>query len=169
MSDVLHRDPHLLDRSQGENRGPASGDLRDRFRRWGEATACAIGTPAAFFLALAIVALWGISGPLFHFSDTWQLVINTGTTIVTFLVVFLIQSTQNRDTRIINLKLDELLRAIEHARTGFVALDRLTEADLELLQDQFDRMADRFGPLVNDDLEVVRKELQQRRASKLKT
>ena len=120
----------------------------------------------AFFFALGLVAIWGLSGPLFGFSDTWQLVINTGTTIVTFLVVFLIQSTQNRDTRIINLKLDELLRAVDQARTGFVGLDELSEADLEQLQEQFDKMAGRFGSLVNDDLESVRRELKERRGAK---
>jgi low affinity Fe/Cu permease len=140
-----------------------STNIREHFRRWGEMTAAAMGTPAAFFIAVATVAIWAISGPYFGFSDTWQLVINTGTTIVTFLIVFLIQGTQNRDTRILNLKLDELLRAAEGARTSFCGLDNVSESELEQLQDQFGRLAERYGGLVGDDLEEVRRELAMRR------
>lgn len=141
-----------------------SGCLRERFRGWAEKTANAIGTPTAFFLALAIVITWAVSGPVFGFSDTWQLVINTGTTIVTFLIVFLIQSTQNRDTRILNLKLDELLRADDGARTSFVGLNDVSEAELEELQEQFSRLAERFGGLLGDDLDLIRREIAARRA-----
>ena len=136
-----------------------SGSIRDRFRHWGELTANAIGTPAAFFIAVMTVVVWAVSGPVFGFSDTWQLVINTGTTIVTFLIVFLIQSTQNRDTRILNLKLDELLRAIEGARTSFCNLNDVSDRELEELQHQFSRLAERFGDLVGDDLNLVQNEL----------
>ena len=87
----------------------------------------------AFLVGILVVLVWGLSGPFFHFSDTWQLVINTGTTIVTFLVVFLIQGAQNRDSRALHLKLDELLRAVAHARTSLVALEGRTDDELDRL------------------------------------
>jgi low affinity Fe/Cu permease len=90
------------------------------------------GSPPAFILALAVILIWAISGPIFHFSDTWQLIINTGTTIVTFLMVFLIQNTQNRDTRAMHLKLDELLRAVQGAREReFIDLETKDERQVE--------------------------------------
>jgi len=97
-------------------------------------------------LAVAVVVLWALSGPVFHYSDTWQLVINTSTTIITFLVVFLIQNTQNHDTRAIHLKLDELLRAVETARTSLVDLEHLTDAELLRLEGQFARLRATPGP-----------------------
>ena len=109
-----------------------------RFSRW---TAHAVGHPAAFALAAATILIWLISGPLFGFSDTWQLVINTGTTIVTFLMVFLIQNTQNRDSAAIHIKLDEIIRAMEGAHNAYLDLEELTEADLEKLRAQFERLA----------------------------
>jgi low affinity Fe/Cu permease len=115
--------------------------LKDVFRQFATATAEAGGSPWTFLAAVAIVVVWGISGPLFGFSDTWQLVINTGTTIVTFLMVFLVQNTQNRDARAIHLKLDELLRAVQGARTGLVNLEALSDEDLHGLQRQFERLA----------------------------
>ena len=123
---------------------PGDG-LRARFGMAAEATASAIASPSAFFAALACVVVWAAAGPLFGFSDTWQLVINTGTTIVTFLIVFLIQNTQNRDTRIINLKLDELLRALSEARTEFVALNELTDTELQDVETQFRNISDQIG------------------------
>jgi low affinity Fe/Cu permease len=100
----------------------------------------AVGSAWAFVAAIGLVLVWGLSGPFFHFSDTWQLVINTGTTIVTFLLVFLIQNTQNRDARAIHLKLDELLRGVAGARTGLVDLENLTDEQLDQLQRQFQRL-----------------------------
>ena len=97
------------------------------FGRVAKVIARATGHPIAFILALTVVVVWAVSGPLFGFSDTWQLVINTGTTIATFLMVFLIQNTQNRETRIVTLKLDELLRGVEGARTGLVKLDHMSD------------------------------------------
>ncbi|MBS0244071.1 MAG: low affinity iron permease family protein, partial [Proteobacteria bacterium] len=103
--------------------------MRELFQRASEATAQTVGSAETFVAAVAIVVLWAATGPLFSYSDSWQLVINTGTTIVTFLMVFLIQATQNRDTRILNLKLDELLRALEGARTDLVNLDQLSDEE----------------------------------------
>ena len=96
--------------------------------------ATAAGRPKAFLLALAIVIIWAITGPLFHWSDTWQLVINTGTTIVTFLMVFLIQNAQNRDGAAIQAKLDELIRAVGHARNEFIGIEHLTEVELDKIR-----------------------------------
>ena len=92
------------------------------------------GRPAAFVMALSIIIIWGLSGPLFGWSDTWQLVINTGTTIVTFLMVFLIQNAQNRDAAAIQAKLDEVIRAIEGARNEFIGIEHLTEDDLDQIR-----------------------------------
>jgi low affinity Fe/Cu permease len=103
-------------------------------------TSLAAGRASTFILAAGVVVVWAISGPLFGFSDTWQLVINTGTTIVTFLMVFLIQSTQNRDAQAIHLKLDELLRAGRNARNGLVGLEDLSDAELTRLHTEFERV-----------------------------
>lgn len=115
------------------------------FRRFAHTTAEAVGRSQAFLVALAVIVLWGASGPLFHFSDTWQLVINTGTTIITFLMVFLIQNTQNRDAHAIHLKLDELIRANSHARNALLALESMSDAELERLQREFERLRDRVA------------------------
>jgi len=96
--------------------------------------AAAAGRPVAFALALSIIIIWALSGPVFGWSDTWQLVINTGTTIVTFLMVFLIQNAQNRDACAIQAKLDELIRAVGHARNEFIGIEHLTEKELESIR-----------------------------------
>jgi low affinity Fe/Cu permease len=114
--------------------------MRDRFHRVATAIACAMGSPWSFALALAVVATWAVSGPVFGFSDTWQLVINTGTTIVTFLMVFLIQNTQNRDARALHLKLDELIRAKRGARDSFIDLETMSEDELHRLEEEFHRL-----------------------------
>jgi low affinity Fe/Cu permease len=98
------------------------------------------GRPWAFMLALGIVAVWGITGPVFGYSDTWQLVINTGTTIVTFLMVFLIQNAQNRDTEALHIKLDELIRATNRARNSFMSLEDLSENELAQIRRQLEQM-----------------------------
>ena len=95
-------------------------------------------------VAVAVVTVWAVTGPLYDYSDTWQLVINTGTTIVTFLMVFLIQNTQNRDAKAIHLKLDELIRAVAHARTELVELEQLSDDDLERLQAEFHQLHSTF-------------------------
>ncbi len=122
---------------------PAS-NLKETFRTFAHATAEMAGSASAFLLALVIVIAWTFTGPYFHYSDTWQLVINTGTTIVTFLMVFLIQSTQNRDTREIHLKLDELIRSHEPARNLFINLEHLSDQELDELAK---RLAGRSKPL----------------------
>jgi low affinity Fe/Cu permease len=111
--------------------------LTDGFHNFAKQLAGDVGSPWAFLAALGIVVVWSATGPLFHYSDTWQLVINTGTTIVTFLMVFLIQNTQNRDAKAIHLKLDELIRSVEGARNTLIDLEELSEEELEDLQRQF--------------------------------
>jgi low affinity Fe/Cu permease len=138
--------------------------MRDLFRRWAERTAHAVGSPWAFLLAILTIAVWGLTGPYFKYSDTWQLIINTSTTIVTFLMVFLIQNTQNRETRIVSLKLDELLRGVTGARTGMVQLDHMTDDELEHVQAEFTRLRDKYAPLVDDDLALVAREMEARKA-----
>jgi low affinity Fe/Cu permease len=99
--------------------------------------ACLLGAPAAFAGACGVVALWILSGPLFGYSDTWQLVINTGTTIVTFLMVFLVQHTQNRDARALHLKMDEVLRSLDAARNRLIDLENCTDQELDQIERQF--------------------------------
>jgi low affinity Fe/Cu permease len=114
--------------------------MREAFRIFAHRAAEWVGTPPAFVLGLTLIVLWIVTGPMFDYSDTWQLVINTATTIVTFLMVFLIQNTQNRDARALHLKLDELLRAMKGARTAMVALENSTDEELAQLQAEFDRL-----------------------------
>ena len=109
------------------------------FERLANQVASAAGRPRAFLIALLIVIFWGLSGPIFHWSDTWQLVINTGTTIVTFLMVFLIQNAQNRDGAAIQAKLDELIRAVSHARNEFIGIEHLTEVELDEVRSALER------------------------------
>ena len=129
--------------------------MRERFRKLAYLTAEVVGSPWAFLTGVGVVLVWGLSGSYFHFSDTWQLVINTGTTIVTFLVVFLIQGAQNRDSRALHLKLDELLRAVEHARTSLVALEGRTDDELDRLQQEFDKVRQVPGERVERCPDVV--------------
>ena len=103
----------------------------------------AAGQPISFILALGIIIVWGVTGPIFKFSDTWQLIINTGTTIVTFLMVFLIQNSQNRDAAAMQAKLDELLRAVKQARSQFIGIEHLTERQIELIRGAIEREAGR--------------------------
>ena len=115
------------------------------FRRFAHSTAEIVGRSYAFMLAVTIIATWALTGPLFHFTDTWQLVINTGTTIVTFLMVFLIQNTQNRDAHAIHLKLDELIRANKNARNALLGLESMSDDDLRTLQHEFEELRDRVA------------------------
>lgn len=109
----------------------------DRFARWTERR---VGSPMAFWLALLVIVVWAVTGPFFDWSDTWQLVINTGTTIVTFLMVFLIQATQSRDTRALHLKLDELIRVNNAARNSLLNLEDMSEEEVERVKATFDRV-----------------------------
>src|SRR5690349_16978892 len=111
------------------------------FENFSGRTAYFAGQPQAFVLAFLVIVVWAVTGPLFHWSDTWQLVINTGTTIVTFLMVFLIQNAQNRDGSAIQCKLDELIRAQSHARNQFIGIEHLTEAQLVSLKAKLEELA----------------------------
>ncbi len=119
------------------------GAAKGFFESWAGRTAVWIGTAQAFWLAVAIVAIWLAVGPAVRYSDTWQLVIDTVTSVVTFFIVFLIQYSQNRDTKAIHLKLDELIRAVREARTQLVGLENLSDEELERLQKQFQRIRQR--------------------------
>lgn len=114
--------------------------MRDVFRVFARKSSTILGSAWAFAGAILIIAVWALTGPTFHFSDTWQLIINTGTTIVTFLMVFLIQNTQNRDAKAVHLKLDELIRALKKARNEMVDLEDLSDEELKKLEDQFRRV-----------------------------
>ena len=118
---------------------------RETFRAFAARVSERVGSPAAFIVGLGLIVVWAITGPFFGYSDTWQLVVNTATTIVTFLMVFLIQNTQNRDARAIHLKLDELLRAVKGARTAMVALETSTDEELAELQEEFERLHRRLA------------------------
>ena len=114
--------------------------MRESFHRFSHRASDAVGSPAAFVLSAVVIGVWAITGPAFRYSDTWQLVINTGTTISTFLMVFLIQNTQNRDSRAIHLKLDELIRSVKTARDELVGLESLSDEELDALQQEFSKL-----------------------------
>ena len=128
--------------------------MRDVFRKFAHRASDLMGSPWAFLVAVATVIAWAATGPVFDYSDSWQLVINTGTTIVTFLMVFLIQNTQNRDAKAMHLKLDELLRAVKGARTSLVNLEDWTDDELKNLHREFQRLRGRLeqraAPLPED-------------------
>ena len=114
--------------------------MENFFRKLAQGTSRVMGTAAAFVASVGIVLLWLFSGPIFHFSDTWQLLINTATTIVTFLMVILIQHTQNHDAKAFHLKLDELIRAVQEARNGLVDLEDMSDEELDRLQEEFRKL-----------------------------
>ncbi|WP_264572293.1 MULTISPECIES: low affinity iron permease family protein [unclassified Sphingobium] len=118
------------------------------FTRFASRMASWTGQPFTFVLALSIIVIWGISGPIFQWSDTWQLVINTGTTIVTFLMVFLIQNAQNRDASAMQVKLDELIRAMESAQNGYIGIEHLTDAQICSLRDALEKEIDAVPELI---------------------
>jgi low affinity Fe/Cu permease len=117
--------------------------VKDHFHRFALRVSSLVGTPTAFLLALGAIVVWSVTGPLFHFSDTWQLVINTGTTIVTFLIVFLIQNTQNRDSKALHLKLDELILHLKGPRNQLLNVEDLSDKELERLHAEYERAAQR--------------------------
>lgn len=114
--------------------------MREWFRKFAAAVSERVASPVAFAAALGLIVLWALSGPLLHYSSTWQLLINTGTTVVTFLMVFILQSTQHRDTKAIQIKLDELLRAVHGARTNLVNLEEMSDEELDRLHHEFQRL-----------------------------
>ena len=116
------------------------GVRQDRFGQFAKLASHYLGSRWGFLVAICVVVVWAISGPLFHFSDTWQLVINTGTTIVTFLMVFLIQNTQNRDARAIHLKLNELIYAMANARDRMIDVEKLSDLELDELDTTYQRI-----------------------------
>lgn len=115
------------------------------FHKFSNKTSQITGSPGSFIVALVIIITWALTGPIFNFSDTWQLVINTGTTIVTFLMVFLIQNTQNRDAKAIHLKLDELLKGVTGARTGMVDVEEMSDNELEKLHNEFEGLHKKYA------------------------
>jgi len=122
--------------------------VNDSFRIFARRSSIVLGSAWAFTLAIVIIAVWGLTGPTFGFSNTWQLIINTGTTIVTLLMVFLIQNTQNRDSKALNLKLDEVIRAVKGARNQLINLEGLSDEDLKSIEKQFElvrKKAERDG------------------------
>jgi low affinity Fe/Cu permease len=129
--------------------------VHDWFNNLAKKVSAWVGSPISFGIALAVIAVWAISGPLFQFSDTWQLVINTGTTIVTFLMVFLIQNTQNRDARALHLKLDELIRSVEGARNELIDLEDVSDDVLNKLQKEFQAMHEKGGSGAGKVLEEI--------------
>jgi low affinity Fe/Cu permease len=125
---------------------------RSMFGRFAARTAHAMGHPLSFLVAVLIIIAWAVLGPVFGFSDTWQLVINTGTTIVTFLMVFLIQNTQNRDSTAVHLKLDELIRAVQDANNALLTLEELDETDLERLRAEYEGLAQQARARLGQDI-----------------
>jgi low affinity Fe/Cu permease len=136
--------------------------MKDFFHKFATKTSAVVGSAWAFIGAMLLIVVWGATGPLFHYSDTWQLVINTGTTIITFLMVFLIQNTQNRDAKAIHLKLDELIRGVKGARTGMVDLEDLSDEELERLQNEFKRLREKEGGAQDEVIDDIKKELEER-------
>ncbi|MBP7862789.1 low affinity iron permease family protein [bacterium] len=141
------------------------------FTSFSNRAAKAVGHPAAFMVALSVVIFWSLSGPLFGYSDTWQLVINTGTTIVTFLMVFLIQNTQNRDTEAIHLKLDELIRSHRPAKNSYISLEDLSIEEMDKLKEAFDKVKrdckdiEEVEEVADENVKKIEAEKRKRKAS----
>src|SRR3954469_12162708 len=134
---------HAVKPAMTTESNPVTHVVRERFRKFACATSDIMGSPWMFLLAIVVVGVWAASGPYFGYSDSWQLVINTGTTILTFLMVFLIQNTQNREIRATNLKLDELIKALKGARNSMIDLDRLTDEELRELETDYKKLCER--------------------------
>jgi len=148
--------PSLRDGGSSAPRAETN-DAKNPLERFSEAVSCAAGSSSAFGLALIVVLLWAITGPVFRYSDTWQLVINTGTTIVTFLMVFLIQRSQNKESLAVQLKLNEVVAAIEGASNRLIDVEELSEAELEKLRAHYQRLVGlsekRGGPTASHSVE----------------
>jgi low affinity Fe/Cu permease len=124
----------------------ATGSVRDVFDRIAGRVTRAVGSPIAVGLAVVVILVWAVTGPIFGFSDTWQLAINTGTTIVTFLMVFVIQTTQNRDSEAMHLKLDELIRAVQGARDEYITVEQESEEDLARREREMAEVVEHIAP-----------------------
>ena len=135
--------PKAVERKKNEQERDIFCVVSDAFRCFAQRSSTLLGSAWAFCGAVLVIFVWVITGPTFHFSDTWQLIINTATTVVTFLMVFLIQNTQNRDAKAVHLKLDELIRALKGARNQLVDLEELSDSDLKKLEEQFRRLRKR--------------------------
>jgi low affinity Fe/Cu permease len=135
--------------------------MNEFFRKFASITSNIVGSSWSFIGAVLIIVIWAATGPAFGYSDTWQLVINTGTTIITFLMVFLIQNTQNRDAKAIHLKLDEMLRATEGARTSMANLENLPDEELVRLQKEFEQLCKTRG-VGKHAIEAIKDELEER-------
>ena len=128
------------DKQSSEERGNV---FRDGFHKLAVGASALTGSVWASALALTLIVVWAVLGPVFHYSDTWQLVVNTATTIITFLMIFLVQNTQNRDARAIHLKLDELIEHLQGARNSLIALEQLSDEELDRLENEFQRLRQR--------------------------
>jgi low affinity Fe/Cu permease len=137
--------------------------LNELFRKFANYTSAVVGSSWSFITAALIIVVWAATGPIFQYSDTWQLVINTGTTIITFLMVFLIQNTQNRDAKAIHLKLDELIKATKGARNKMIDLDKLSDEQLKELEEEYKRICAKEGGDTGQ-LKAITGELNERRA-----
>ena len=135
--------------------------MRESFHHFAHRASDLAGSPGAFTIGLTVIAVWAITGPIFRYSDTWQLVINTGTTIVTFLMVFLVQNTQNRDSRALHLKLDELIRSVQAARNEMVGVEELSDEELDALHAEFTRLREH----AEHKLHAIREHQTKRRTS----
>lgn len=132
-----------------------------KFARFCQALSNWAGSSKTFLLAIALIGVWGFTGPYFHYNDTWQLIINTSTTIITFLMVFLIQNTQNRDNDILHLKIDELIRATEAAQNATLCLDKMGSRDLRKLRDQYSSLGE------NDQVNLDTDEIDEAHSAEL--
>lgn len=132
--------------------------MKEAFRKFSVAMANALGAPWMFIANVLLILVWAGAGPFFDYSDTWQLVVNTATTVFTYLAVFLIQNTQNRDALAIHLKLDELIKGVSGARTHLVNLESLTDEELTALQEEFTRLRTKHTPEQADKIEALEEE-----------
>ena len=135
--------------------------MNELFRKFSHVTSEMVGSSWSFIAAVLIIVLWAATGPAFGYSNTWQLVINTGTTIITFLMVFLIQNTQNRDARAMHLKLDELLRSVDGARVSMANLENLPDEELKRLSEEFRELCEKRG-IGADAVEAIEDEMDER-------
>jgi low affinity Fe/Cu permease len=140
--------------------------LNELFRKFSHVASELVGSSWSFIAAVLIIVLWAAGGPAFDYSNTWQLVINTGTTIITFLMVFLIQNTQNRDARAMHLKLDELLRAVKGARVSMADLEDLPDEELKRLSEEFRRLSRKRG-IGGDAVEAIEDEMEEREVERV--